>query len=155
MLRPPCPTCHPPFCPSADSSLSASLCCCSVVAALTGASALGLSALVQDEVSSTGSSGPAPTLGAGQALVTLALIAAVISATLAAVYLRHRSQGVGAPLSLPSFQWPSLRRGPRTHGSGQAGGGAADERSERLLAGGAEDSAAQALRNRPGGHSLL
>ena len=104
-----------------------------------------------------------PTLGWGQALLTLAVVLSVVALVLGAVWYRHRAAAGGdaAPFSF-NFSMPSLpsfaRRG-RTHGSGVVGGAAAggggDERSERLL-GANDDSAGQsALRNRPGGHSLI
>ena len=103
-------------------------------------------------------------LGWGQALLTLAVVLSLISGALLAVWCRHRSQGHAAPFTFP---WPhgllgrlSTHRG--TYGSGRVGGGqagaVADERSERLLPQGAQDSSAggaTALRNRPGGHSLV
>ena len=108
---------------------------------------------------STGSDVVVLQLGWGQALLTLGLVVFVIGLVMGLVWYRHRAQGEGAPFSfnLPSLSLPSFRRG-RTFGGGAVGGGAADGdgRSERLLGGAAaDDSSASALRNRPGGHSLL
>jgi hypothetical protein len=110
-----------------------------------------------DDDASTGSEGVIPSLGVGQALVTLALVLAIISAAMGFVYYRHRREGVEAPFNFSFSSILPSRRG-RTHGSGVVGGGGGDERNERLLgAGGANDSNASdyALRNRPGGHSLI
>ena len=94
---------------------------------------------------STGAAEPLK-LGAGQALLTLALVLLVVGLAMGAVWYRHRQRDGGAPLS---FSLPSFGSGrSRTHGSGAVGGG------ERLLAGQASDDGGL-LRNRPGGHSLV
>jgi cytochrome c oxidase assembly factor CtaG len=92
-------------------------------------------------------------LSGGQAALTLAVVSLIIFGALLTVWLRHRRSAAGgeaADAPLFNFSLPSFRRSAaRTGGSGVVGSG-----RERLLGADAA-SEPNALRNRPGGHSLL